>query len=131
MSLLPKDYRDLWGISTAEFVSQMQRVFPKYTNATDTMANHPKEYGVKLSYEAEKFLNIDPERIKGVGLKDIGLKNRSYLLLMRNGINTPEKLLSCSVYELNSLPRMGEKTFEDVTDAVYRIIQKYGRGGTE
>lgn len=131
MSLLPKDYRDLWGISTAEFVSQMQSAFPKYTNATDTMANHPEEYGVKLSSEAEKFLSIDPERIKGVGLKDIGLKNRSYLLLMRNGIDTPEKLLSYSVYELYKLPRMGEKTFEDVTDAAHRIIKNYGRGGTE
>lgn len=125
--MLPKEYRELWGMSTAEFVSKMQLNFPKYTNATDTMANHPEEYGVKLSEEAETFLRLDPERTKDIELKDIGLKNRSYNLLMRSHIDTVEKLLKCSLSELYKLPHMGVKTFEDVTNAIERVIREYGR----
>ena len=63
----------------------------------------------------------------GIELKDIGLKNRSYNLLMRSRVDTVEKLLKCSPYELYKLPHMGAKTFEDVTNAIERVIREYGR----
>jgi len=52
----PIEYCRAKEVSTADFIRHMQTAFPKYCNASNSMANRSEEYGVCLSPAAVRFL---------------------------------------------------------------------------
>ena len=53
----PIDYIVAHEQTTAEFIAQMQTLFPKYCKASNSMCNRGEEYGVSLSPKAVRWLN--------------------------------------------------------------------------
>lgn len=116
-------YRQEHGITASEVVEAVREQFPKYSKATQSMVEHPREYAVQLLDEAEQLIMAafgpDDEKVSDELLK--------FIEIIPYGAN-----LALSRTELASRAGMSDraarKMIEQARAAGYMIMTK-PRGG--